>query len=702
MVDSADDMSVFYESQSDTETPEPKAITVSLRRLTVDGSGSVIFTTRDMRLGQRLTDGSHPIVVRPMNNDDAKQLLRARGAGPTPSDDNAQVLVAMLGRLPLAISQAAAFISENQTSVETYLEILRSTRLGMKRLLEVNLTDPRRDFEIKNSVLETWQVSFDQVARQSPRAAIILSEMAVLSQGAVPRALLRQEGESLLEFIKAIGILRAFSLIHSDPAEVEYWSHDLVQLATLAWLSSRGTRITYEGRALNTLAEKFPPGESELWDQCKKLFPHACVVEKYGSSSSRMSLQKAKLRQKMANYLRVQDLHDLAITKHEEAARELELCLGRDSHEALTNISDLALLLHHKGKFREAEKLHRTALAGIEKLHGQDDPGVLYRLLRLAECLTFQSKFAAAEKIYSRVYISRKFMLGEEHLDTLMSLSYWGSAIEFLGKFKESESANRRAVAGMQTMLPPNHRILAHAEFRLATVLQRVGKSAEAETVCRRSVESWLAVYGPDNSRVAVSMQTLALALRDQGRYQEATGLCQMIVRIRERALTPHHILTTSALYSLAFLYHGRREYCLASSTYLECLSRLEQTYGAFHPLPVVTRAQYLRMLEHVRDEKFNKRTYDKPRDLWMSLSPRQIRPVAQTVGVWDPRKYNRNIYLEILDAYCFIVAVYVRQCCLRSVNDGIGALVSPFIMLCELIFLSLLDDKISSWYQKG
>ena len=637
-----------------------------------------------------------------MDNEEAVQLLRARGAGPTPSNDDAQILVVMLGRLPLAISQAAAFISENQTSVKTYLEILRSTRLDMQRLLRENMTDHRRDIEIKSSVVETWQISFDQVARQSPRAATILSTMAVLSQGAVPGALLRQEGEPLLEFAKAIGILRAFSLIHSDPAEVEYWTHDLVQLATVVWLSSRSTRVTYEERALDTLADRFPPGESELWGQCKKLFPHACVVEKYESSSSRMSLQKAKLQQKMANYLRVQDLHNLAMIKHEEAARELEVRLGRDSCQALSNISDMALLLHHKGQFREAEKLHRRALLGWQKLHSQDDPGTSYRLLRLAECLTFQSKFAAAKTIYSRVHASRKALLGEEHLDTLMSLSYWGSAIEFLDRFEESESANRRAVEGMRAMLPPNHRILAHVEFRLATVLQRLGKSAEAETVCRRAVESLLVVYGPENSRVAVSMQTLALALRDQGRYEEATSLCQKIVRIRERAYTPHHILTISALYSLAFLYHGRREYSLASSTYFECFSRLEQTYGAYHPLPVVTRAEYLRMCEHMRDDEFNKRTFANPRDLWLSLSPRQIRPMAQNVGVWDPRQYHRNIYLEIFGAYCFVVAVYVRQYWSRSINDRIGALVPPFIMLCELIFLPLLEDKISSWYQKG
>ena len=58
-----------------------------------------------------------------MNDDDAKQLLRARGAGSSPTDVDAQALVKMLGYLPLAITQAAAFIGENQTSVATYNEI---------------------------------------------------------------------------------------------------------------------------------------------------------------------------------------------------------------------------------------------------------------------------------------------------------------------------------------------------------------------------------------------------------------------------------------------------------------------------------------------------------------------------------------------------------------------------------------------------
>ena len=52
-----------------------------------------------------------------------------------------------------------------------------------------------------------------QINRQKPRAADILSLMAVLDRQGVPRALIEREDERKTELMTAIGTLQAFSLI---------------------------------------------------------------------------------------------------------------------------------------------------------------------------------------------------------------------------------------------------------------------------------------------------------------------------------------------------------------------------------------------------------------------------------------------------------------------------------------------------------
>jgi hypothetical protein len=124
-------------------------------------------------------------------------------------------LVKELSYLPLTLTPAAAFISENYIIVFEHFDTLNSGRDDMEELLSEHLEDTRRELDIENSVMRTFKLSFDQISRTVPRAAEMLSLLAVLDlQGATP-ALLRREKESLTGFRTALGALQAFSLVNA-------------------------------------------------------------------------------------------------------------------------------------------------------------------------------------------------------------------------------------------------------------------------------------------------------------------------------------------------------------------------------------------------------------------------------------------------------------------------------------------------------
>lgn len=177
-------------------------------------------------------------MITPLALKDAEQLLLFKIP---PLDrvnhENLQTLIEILGNIPLAITQAAAFIQENSMSVQTYIEELKASDSDLQDYLDESLPDPRRYPRSENFVTRTWKLSFDQIAKHFPRAANILSLMVQLNRQAIPKAFLKQKSERSIEFNKAIRILQAYSLIKTERSESSFEVHRLIQLSTQRWLS---------------------------------------------------------------------------------------------------------------------------------------------------------------------------------------------------------------------------------------------------------------------------------------------------------------------------------------------------------------------------------------------------------------------------------------------------------------------------------
>jgi hypothetical protein len=94
----------------------------------------------------------------------------------------------MLGYLPLAIDQAAAYISAREISLEAY-----SKEYGRSRA-SLLLTKPKalRAHRYAESVYTTWEVSFNAIAKENKRAVELLQFFAFLSNDDIWEDLIRQ------------------------------------------------------------------------------------------------------------------------------------------------------------------------------------------------------------------------------------------------------------------------------------------------------------------------------------------------------------------------------------------------------------------------------------------------------------------------------------------------------------------------------
>ena len=151
--------------------------------------GRVIITSRNRNAAFRLSNAPELIIdVSPMGAEDAKNLLKRKLPHDQSSDTEIMKLLETLEHLPLAITQAAAYIGMNHTrlTVSKYLAYLRKN----EKILLKDMGDLRRDHDVPNSGLKTWQISFDQIKSYHPQAANLLSLMSVLDRQGIPEFLL--------------------------------------------------------------------------------------------------------------------------------------------------------------------------------------------------------------------------------------------------------------------------------------------------------------------------------------------------------------------------------------------------------------------------------------------------------------------------------------------------------------------------------
>jgi hypothetical protein len=269
VLDNADDQEMFFGSSGRPTSQDllQQQLGPLAQYLPRSALGSTLITTRDRRVGERFAERDKPIFILPLEAEDAKSMLLSRlpdHLGWTAAE--VFELLESLQHLPLAIAQAASYISEEFVTVTQYLELLRPGNADSKALLEQDYYDSRRHRDIHNSVFQTWKLSFDQIRKQVPRAAAILSLMCVLDKQSISGKLLQDEGESQVIFNRALATLKNFSMVQEEKSQQTYKIHWLVQLSTQWWLEQEETLTKWQERALKVLVRECPLSDDvENW-----------------------------------------------------------------------------------------------------------------------------------------------------------------------------------------------------------------------------------------------------------------------------------------------------------------------------------------------------------------------------------------------------------------------------------------------------
>ncbi|KAF5559659.1 ankyrin 3 [Fusarium phyllophilum] len=250
IIDNADDIETLYGT---TEAPG------GIDEFIPDCEhGCILYTTRSREVAVSVAQ-NNVVKLPEMNDEDAKALLKGSLIEKDQMEDTALIdqLLDKLSYLPLAITQASAYMKFNEISVNEYLRLLQNTDQDMVELLSCGFHDRTHYDSSQGAVATTWIVSFKQIRAVHEDAATLLSIAAHLEPKAIPRALLPPLG-SEQKMTRAIGTLCGYSFLSKREDGETFDMHSLVHLAIQRWNEEEGLEEGTRQMAFAHLAEVFP------------------------------------------------------------------------------------------------------------------------------------------------------------------------------------------------------------------------------------------------------------------------------------------------------------------------------------------------------------------------------------------------------------------------------------------------------------
>ncbi|KAL4777600.1 hypothetical protein BDW60DRAFT_173483 [Aspergillus nidulans var. acristatus] len=396
--------------------------------------GHILFTTRNRKLAVRLASPFVVDVSEPDTGTSVKILQEALQKKELLEDkDETIALLEQLTFLPLAISQAAAYINSNDVRLSDYIALLKEQESDVIELLSEDFGDDGRYQDIQNPVATTWLISFQQIQRLNSLAGDYLSFMACINPRDIPESLL-PEAPSRKKKIDAIGLLKAFSFVSEQVKNHTLSLHRLVHLTTRNWLRREqqfGLQIQKTASHLNQV---FPDNDHKNQQVWREYLPHALLLVTE-SQFQRERENYTILVQSVGRCLNTDGRYSEAAVLFEDIVQLQRRKRGDNDPSTLASMANLAWTyinqgqwkeaeeLAVQGRWKEAEELGVRVMEAYSQALGPEHPNTLTTAAHLIMTYICQGRWKEAEELGVQVKQIRSRVLGPEHHDTLATMA---------------------------------------------------------------------------------------------------------------------------------------------------------------------------------------------------------------------------------------------------------------------------------------
>ena len=565
ILDSADDETILFtpsQSQQQNQGRNESTLKPLLQYLPSVPHGSILITSRNRAAASQIVNEDDCILlVDRFDDDDALALLRKK----LPRDDSprydAVQLVSLLYHLPLAITQASTYISRlaGRMTISKYRDILISDPI---RCMEFEANDIRRDGgqseqDFSNSVLKTWQISFDYISEHAEGAGRLLCLMSLLHIQCIPVDYLFQDEDSTAyQFEETIGPLVEFNLISADAGGVTYSMHQLIQLSIVYWMKRNDILQEAKGEVLALLEDKTRYSTCP-WTMLEVLVPHIDTVLQYQSSHEDLIEIALSLLINVEQHYFSQGLWRMALSRAKKAynlpARASGVMAWPERRFlAGLMILQISIILE---KFVQAED-HALALA--EKailLLPMDDETTMLVLDKSAQVLLGSGKIEKGIELAERAFQSKEQHLGLDNESTIRSFIILANLLVKQDRLDEARQRLTAIESKCNDLYGPMHQSTLMTKACLAGKWLLLGCNDQAEMLLHDIYRAQKQKFDDRHQNTMSALGDYVRVLVEQNKLDEARHWNNQFVQLAESQYHANNDNLLFLNYSRAYCY---------------------------------------------------------------------------------------------------------------------------------------------------
>jgi tetratricopeptide (TPR) repeat protein len=551
-----------------------------VRNFWIEGDGHIIVTSRNISW-ESLADGLISMEI--LSQRDSVLLLQKHTR--TSDDQSAASVADSLGRLPLALVQAAAYVSQAYISLARYSELLK---VEMSPLMAA--AQPQN---YSQTIATTWSMSVAQVSRESPSTHPLLILSAYLSSEDIPRwlvaecdpvVLLGSGLEPLADSVRfdlCIASLRRYSLVSASTDN--YSMHRLIQLVIRDSLRESDA-LLWAKRAILILAAVFPrdPREKATWNRCASLLPHVLTAISH-LEERELFEPSGQLLMRVGVYLAKRGLLAPSFDVLSHSFRILELVNPGSLNTAAVS-SELARVQHRRAKLHDALACSLRAVRIRESVTGTASIELVGDLTRMGTTFMELSKLDDASSSFERALMIAEQHYGIDDIRLLSILNRMSYLEQRRGNLKSSVGIARRALNIDLRRDQEDPLMRADLNHRLGMALAASGEFAESKVFNFIARDIWLAIGGDDSYDTLKADHAIIDSLTGLGLFDEA-------IRLAARTIDGFTSFHQSEHPDLAMTLRSQGEAFIGGDRAEEAIEPLERSasiyrdfYGERHP----------------------------------------------------------------------------------------------------------------------
>jgi hypothetical protein len=519
--------------------------------------GRVVVTTRrrDASLSRR---DRTPVEVGVFTPAEAASYFADKLAGHERLAEGAAELAEDLGRLPIALAQAAAYLLNRGLTARGYRQRFAARGRTLAQVLPS--TDELPD-DHRTTVAVTWALSVDSLNRSpGPHLAAPLLELAsVLDANGVPLRIFTGHAVSTWlgdaqghpadgdDIVDALHLLQRFSLasVKVDEPNRAVKVHALVQRAT-----RESTPIARMRQVARTVADAL----LEIWPE-----------------TERSSDFTAALRSNV-------------VALNAAAGDDL---WGHEAHQVLFRAG---VSLREAGMSADAAAHFDSVATTAHRILGEYHPDTLAARSHIGALRGASGDPGAAVEQLSALLVDRTRVLGADHEHTLSTrddLAYWMAELH---QYEEAISEWERLVPDQLRVLGPDHPMTLTTRGRLAQRRTKVGAHAEAVAELEQVLADRVRVSGPDHPDTLMTRNSLAACVADAGNPAAATRQLEDLLVDHIRVMGEDHPNTLAIRNNVAYWLGVAGDPAGAAARFELVVADQARVWGWNHPRTVYSR----------------------------------------------------------------------------------------------------------------